>query len=232
MRAAVPLQFSPDDAVAIDKAIAVNGMPTGSGGLAAWKNGVAPEIGKYALDLLNRSKAAPGNAEKAMELYGLLQSPLRAYLGTFGLSGDEVDDVVQEVFVRLMRHLNENGAKEGQLWDENHRGWIFRVAHNFVMDIYRNSQRTPRLDHHEVELLLSKHVDPSPDPEQTLLRKERLGRLDTAMLKLSAGQRSCVLLRAKGLRHREIGSELGISAQQAAKLLQQGLDLLAGELRT
>jgi RNA polymerase sigma-70 factor (ECF subfamily) len=173
------------------------------------------------------------DAGKVIELYGALQSPLRAYLGSFGLSADEADDVVQEVFVRLMRHLrqNEGGAKVGQPWGENHRGWVFRVAHNFVMDLYRNNQKAPHLSHTDVEALLSKHIDPSPDPEQALLRKEKLSRLDVAIAKLNIEQRNCLLLRAEGLRHREIGCELGISTQQAAKLLQQGLDQLAYELR-
>jgi RNA polymerase sigma factor (sigma-70 family) len=105
------------------------------------------------------------------------------------------------------------------------------VAHNFVIDTYRNSQRAPRLSCHDLDLLLSSRVDPALDPEQTLLSKERLARVDTAISKLAIEQQSCVLLRAQGLRHSEIGSELGISAQQAAKLVHRGLDLLAGELR-
>jgi RNA polymerase sigma-70 factor, ECF subfamily len=198
------------------------------------QNSVTPKVSEHALNVFNGCEATPDDADKVIELYDTLQSPLRAYLGTFGLSADEVDDVIQEVFVRLMRHLrnNGNGVKLRQLWDENQRGWLFRVAHNFVMDIYRNSQRAPHLSRHDVEFLLSHRADPALDPEQNLLRKEKLARLDAAISKLDIEQRSCLLLRAQGLRHKEIGSELGISAQQASKLLQQGLGQLAGELRS
>jgi RNA polymerase sigma-70 factor (ECF subfamily) len=205
-------------------------MWTISGGFGLRHGVFASEIGEHTGGVFNGSDATPADSKKVIELYGTLQSPLRAYLGTFCLSADEVDDAIQEVFVRLIRHLH--GARAGQAWDENHRGWLFRVAHNFVMDIYRDSQRMPRLGDYDAEFHLSHRADPALDPEQALLRKERLTRLDAAMRKLDIEQRSCLLLRAKGLGHKEIGYELGISAQQAAKLLQQGLGLLAGELRT
>jgi RNA polymerase sigma-70 factor (ECF subfamily) len=212
--------------------VIVNGIRKTSGTFDIRQCGVASKISEHVSDIF--CDATRADAERVIELYGTLQSPLRAYLSAFGLSADKVDDVIQEVFVRLMRRLreNENGSKVGHPWDENHRGWLFRVAHNFVMDTYRNSHRVLRLSPHEVESLLSNRVDPALDPEQTLLSKERLSRLDTAISKLNIEQRSCLLLRAKGLRHREIGSELGISAQHAAKLVHQGLGLLAGELRT
>jgi RNA polymerase sigma-70 factor (ECF subfamily) len=216
---------------AIGEAIAVNGMSTASVGVDVC---VAPEICKHALGVLDRSKDTPDDTENVIELYALLQSPLRAYLGTFGLCADEVEDVIQEAFLRLMRHLREYqaGAKAEQLWDQNHRGWLFRVAHNCVMDGYRSSRKAPCLSHEDVYFLLSHHADPALDPEQTLLRKEKLARLNSAMSKLTIEQRGCLLLRAKGWRHKEIAFELGISAHQAKKLLQQGLDTLTDQLKT
>jgi DNA-directed RNA polymerase specialized sigma24 family protein len=70
------------------------------------------------------------------------------------------------------------------------------MAHNFVMDIYRNSQRVPHLSDRDAEFLLSHRADPAPDPEQVLLRKEILTRLDTAVAKLNIEQRNCLRLRA------------------------------------
>lgn len=215
-------------------ATALNDVWNTSGSFGIRLTAVAPRISGQTSDLFTPSGESLARAEKVIELYGTLKSPLRAYLGRFFLSADEADDVIQEVFVRLMRHLreNEDDEKVAQLWEENYRGWLFRVAHNFVMDTYRSGQKAQRLSHSDLEFLLSARPDPALDPEQALLRKERLTLLDTAISKLNLEQRNCLRLRAKGLRHKQIASELGISAQQAARLLQQGLGQLAGELRT
>src|SRR6202163_3680523 len=57
-------------------------------------------------------------------LYRELREPLLRYLVCLGLTSDEAQDVVQDAFLSLQRHL----ASEGK--QENIRGWLFRVAHN------------------------------------------------------------------------------------------------------
>ena len=61
---------------------------------------------------------------EATTLYRELRKPLLRYLVCLGLSADEAQDVVQDAFVSLHRHLASGGSQE------NIRGWLFRVAHN------------------------------------------------------------------------------------------------------
>src|SRR3984885_10155365 len=63
-------------------------------------------------------------ASEATALYRELRRPLLRYLVCLGLSGDEAQDVVQDAFLILHRHLAAGGSQE------NIRGWVFRVAHN------------------------------------------------------------------------------------------------------
>ena len=63
-------------------------------------------------------------ASEATNLYRELQKPLLRYLVCLGLSSDEAQDVVQDAFLTLHRHLTSGGSQE------NIRGWLFRVAHN------------------------------------------------------------------------------------------------------
>src|SRR5579883_1466021 len=63
-------------------------------------------------------------ASEATTLYRELRKPLLRYLVCLGLSADEAQDVVQDAFLTLHRHLASGGS------DENIRGWLFRVAHN------------------------------------------------------------------------------------------------------
>src|SRR6202140_3793326 len=61
---------------------------------------------------------------EATTLYRELPKPLLRYLVCLGLSSDEAQDVVQDAFLILHRHLPSGGSQE------NIRGWLFRVAHN------------------------------------------------------------------------------------------------------
>src|SRR6266481_8118382 len=68
------------------------------------------------------SRLATGDCE-ATKLYRDLRKPLLRYLVCLGLSMDEAQDVVQDAFLGLHRHLAAGGSQE------NIRGWLFRVAH-------------------------------------------------------------------------------------------------------
>ena len=69
------------------------------------------------------SRLSTGACE-ATNLYRELRKPLLRYLVCLGLSSDEAQDVVQDAFLILHRHLASGGSQE------NIRGWLFRVAHN------------------------------------------------------------------------------------------------------
>src|SRR6202049_5413893 len=64
------------------------------------------------------------DSREATTLYRELRKPLLRYLVCLGLSSDEAQDVVQDAFLSLQRHLASDGKQE------NIRGWLFRVAHN------------------------------------------------------------------------------------------------------
>src|ERR1700719_331719 len=61
---------------------------------------------------------------EATTLFYELRRPLLRYLICLGLTSDEAQDVVQDAFLSLHRHLASGGPQE------NIRSWLFRVAHN------------------------------------------------------------------------------------------------------
>ena len=109
------------------------------------------------------SHLASGACE-ATALYGELRKPLLRYLVCLGLSVDEAQDVVQEAFLSLHRHLTAGGSKE------NIRSWLFRVAHNRA----RNQQT--RYDRRFGAPLDAGADSPSGEatPEQAVLEKEEI----------------------------------------------------------
>src|SRR5258708_8930152 len=60
-----------------------------------------------------------------------LPKPLLRYLMCLGLSMDEGQDVAQDAFLSLHRHLSAAGSQE------NIPGWLFRVVHNVARNLQK-----------------------------------------------------------------------------------------------
>jgi len=160
------------------------------------------------------------DAGEVTGLYRELRDPLLRYLVCLGISRDEAQDVVQETFLSLHRHLTAGGGQD------NIRGWVFRVAHNQARN--RQGSYHPRFGEP-----LDLHLDSIPDettPERVVLEKEKLRRLEKALASLTESERDCLLLRAAGLRYREIGetleiprSTVGDTAERAIRKLTEAL---------
>ena len=136
------------------------------------------------------------------------------YLVSLGLRPQIAGEIAQDSFLRLYRHLRSNGRSE------NLRGWVFRVAHNLAMNELKRAGSS------DVEPPESE-IDPGGDPEQALLRKERMRRMQSAIRTLPRRQQECLHLRAEGLRYREIAQVLGIGISSVAESVQRALVALA-----
>jgi RNA polymerase sigma-70 factor (ECF subfamily) len=64
-------------------------------------------------------------------------------------------------------------------------------------------------------------------PEQVVLEKEKLHRLGKAILLLTESERECLLLRAGGLRYREIGEVLDIPTSTVGETVERAIKKLA-----
>jgi RNA polymerase sigma-70 factor (ECF subfamily) len=67
----------------------------------------------------------------------------------------------------------------------------------------------------------------STTPEQVLLRKEKLRRVAAAIQLLAESERECLLLRAGGLRYREIGEVLGMATSTVGDTVERAMRKLA-----
>src|SRR5580693_7332799 len=83
-----------------------------------------------ALSLLQFRSATDGGRrdtrleDEVVALFDQFREPLLRYLSSFGLTLPDREDVVQEAFLALFRHLQSGKSRE------HIRGWLFRVAHN------------------------------------------------------------------------------------------------------
>lgn len=159
----------------------------------------------------------PTHDREATTLFRELRKPLLRYLVCLGLSSDEAQDVVQDAFLSLHRHLSAGGSQE------NIRSWLFRVAHNQARNRQTSYDRrfSAPLDGSQEPVL------DETTPERVLLEKEKFERLAGAIRTLASTERECLLLRASGLRYREIGEVLGIATSTVADTVDRAVKKLA-----
>ncbi len=157
--------------------------------------------------------------QEVMVLFDRCGPPLLRYVSSFGLRNEEAEDVVQEVFLSLFRHLRL-GRSRSHL-----RGWLFRVAHNLALK-QRARVHKRQANRSWDDAAAAQRADPSPDPESCLVQIERQQRLTSVLCALPERDRQCVFLRAEGLRYREIAEVLGISLGAVAKCLARSMTRL------
>lgn len=162
--------------------------------------------------------AAPSAAdEEVLRLFDRCAPSLLRYVASFGLPGDQAEDVVQDVFLALFRHLLLDRSRQ------NLTGWLFQVAHNLALKQRKRVQRRPMVG---LDDAARQAVDPAPGPEAQLAQRERRRRLVPALHALPPRDRHCLLLRAEGLRYREIAETLGMSLGGVAKSLTRSITRL------
>jgi RNA polymerase sigma-70 factor, ECF subfamily len=153
---------------------------------------------------------------EVIDLFEQFRNPLLRYVISLGLSVHDGEEIIQEVFMALFRHLQMGKSRR------NLRGWVFRVAHNLALKqqiVNRRVQTTLDLD----ETVARRQPDGSPNPEEQAASSQRLERMQAILRALPEQDRCCLSLRAEGLRYREIAAALGISLGAVSIALTRAL---------
>jgi RNA polymerase sigma-70 factor, ECF subfamily len=165
-------------------------------------------------------RKAAGPEQRIVELYDALRPSLYRYLISTGVSHQDVEEIVQEVFLRLHRHMCGGGD------EENLRSWIFQVAHNLSVNLRKSRWRLIETTPELWEQLSQSASDRTPSPEEQLLEKERYVRIHDGLSKLTQLQRDCLNLRLEGFRYREIGEILNVGTSTVASSLRNAITRL------
>jgi RNA polymerase sigma-70 factor (ECF subfamily) len=156
--------------------------------------------------------------QEVVELFDRFRTRLLRYVYGFGLSMQDAEEIVQEVFLALFQHLQRGKSRE------NLQGWVFRVAHNLALKRRASAG-------HLTGVGLAKDADvfadPAPNPEDQSASNQTQRRLLAVFRALPEQDRRCLTLRAEGLRYREIGQILGISLGSVAYSLSRSLARLS-----
>jgi RNA polymerase sigma-70 factor (ECF subfamily) len=167
--------------------------------------------------------ATPSAAEVENEvilLFDEFRGRLLRYAISLGIGPHDGEDVIQEVFLSLFRHLRLGRSRS------NLRGWIFRVAHHLALK-QRNSRQRQHPRTTTEALPLDAQADSAANPEEQFDEMQRRKRLLLTFNALPERDRCCLSLRAEGLRYREIADVLGMSLGAVSNSLARSLARLA-----
>lgn len=157
--------------------------------------------------------------DEVVALFQEYRGRLLRYLYCLGLPVQDAEEVAQEVFLALFRHLKDQKGRQ------NLRGWVFRVAHNLGLDRRTDEQRHRDLRGRALSKL-SQEADETPSPEAQAVFKQRQQKLLAMLNALPAQQQCCLYLRAEGLNYREIAEVLGVSLGTVSQSLAKAVGRL------
>ena len=123
----------------------------------------------------------------------------------------EAEDLTEQVFLKAWEHIaayDQRGLPFA--------AWLYRVAHNLVVDYHRTRRPTTSLTEPLAETL----VDKAAGPEEQVERRLAAAEVAEALRTLNPEQQQIILLRfVQGLSHAEAASIMGKS-EGALRVLQ------------
>ena len=153
-----------------------------------------------------------------------LEAALMQFLRRSSRSRTEADDLRQEVYVRVCEAARREIPQPA-------RPFVFTVARNLLIDRARREQIVSI--EAVADLGALEIAADEPEPDRTVIARQELRRLQTALDRLPNRCRQAVVLRKiDGLSYREIGLRMGIAEDTVSKHLREGMYALADVLHS
>ncbi len=155
------------------------------------------------------SKYLAGDEQSLVILLGRYLKPIYSFIYRYVGSGEDAEDVNQDVFIKTWRSLKRFDQ------NKNFKTWIFAIAKNAAIDFLKKKKTIPfsEFENEEGEnAIMETLADPAPLPQELLERSGMAQILDSAMEKLSPKYRMVLFLRYNDhFSFREIAESLGES---------------------
>ncbi len=145
-------------------------------------------------------------------LWGRYSRRLKAFIRGRVENEADAEDILQEVFIRVHRHLCCQPE-----WDKP-ESWFYQIARNLIIDYYRRRRETAELP----ESLPAEPAFPEEDPEATLALslREMVEELPEAY------RQALIMTEYQGLSQKQLAESLGISLSGAKSRVQRARDKL------
>jgi RNA polymerase sigma-70 factor, ECF subfamily len=161
------------------------------------------------------SRALQGDADAFGDIYERYLDEIHRYIYFRVTDRFEAEDLTEMVFLKAWEALPRFRSP-----DVNLRAWIYRIAHNTVVDHYRTHKPTS-------ELPLEHARDASPLPEHQIQNLDEHERLADLIRSLDANLQQVVICRfANGMSHAETAQVMGIKEGHVRVLQLRALQKL------
>jgi RNA polymerase sigma-70 factor, ECF subfamily len=138
------------------------------------------------------------------------KAQLRSYVSRRIDDADAVDDILQDVYIKASSNLHQLASK-GSL-----NAWLYRIAHNTIMDFYRKRQQFEALP----DDLIAQEQEQEPSQQAHEELAQCLGPLiDELPEKYGIPLR---LAELEGISQQDIADQLGLSLSGAKSRIQRG----------
>lgn len=81
------------------------------------------------------AKIQNGDQGAFAKVYDMLIDPIYRYV-FYRVSDEEAEDIVENVFLKVWENIKKYRFKEGKSFS----AWVFRIAHNLIVDHYRTAK--------------------------------------------------------------------------------------------
>jgi RNA polymerase sigma-70 factor (ECF subfamily) len=145
------------------------------------------------------------------EVYDQYAGKIYAYIYRRVGQAEVAEDLTGQVFMRMLEAI-----RRGQGWRSSFSGWLYRIAHNLVIDYYRRRGRVTLVDIDEAAPIRATHGDPVRSSESLLNREQ----LRAALFQLTEEQAQVITLRFMDERSIAEVADLMDKTEGAIKALQ------------
>lgn len=172
-----------------------------------------------------------GDINSLDELILRYKKPLYSFLWRLTACGTEVDEIFQETWLRVIK--NAAGFKQTRF-----KGWIFKIAHNLVIDWSRSKRGHLSLDQTSeytegVQTLGDTVPAPGFSPDEQAAHGDLQKAIAQALASLPPDQREVFVLRMEAdMPFKDIAEIQGISINTALARMQYALIKMRTGLRT
>ena len=156
---------------------------------------------------------AQGNNAAFDTLLGRYKSSVYSYIYYIVQDKELAEDIFQETFVKVIVTIKQGGYTENGKF----KAWIMRIAHNLVIDSFRQERSENTISNDEVEVDLFNNRDLCEETiEDSLVRRQVLSDVRKLVKHLPDNQREVLEMRYyQDLSFKEIADLTGVSINTA-----------------
>lgn len=161
--------------------------------------------------LVNRLRN--GDKRTFDDIYALFHPKIYLFCLQYGLAVNDAEEITQEVFVKLWLSRNSLDSEKSL------NSYIYKIGKNLLIDEFKKKIKTQAIQQYQMSLIVS-----SNNVEEDMDYMDLKNLMNDTLLDLPTRRRKVFeLSRMKGLSHKEISEELGISTKTVENHLNLAL---------